>query len=53
MAANETLTGPQLVSLPRKDRERARPQGLEMIRMAPAYLGEGRSTHETAKGGSR
>ena len=53
MATNETLTGPQVVGLPRKERGRARPEDLEMIRVAPAYLGEGRSTHETAKGGSR
>jgi DNA-binding HxlR family transcriptional regulator len=38
MAANETLTGPQLVSLPRKERERARPEDFEMIERTRAAL---------------
>jgi hypothetical protein len=53
MAADETRTGPQLVSLSRQAGERARPEDFGMIGVAPADLGEGRSTHEIVTGGSR
>jgi DNA-binding HxlR family transcriptional regulator len=38
MSANETLRRPQLVSLPRKERERARPEDFEMIERTRAAL---------------
>ena len=37
MSANETLRRPQLVSLPRKERERARPEDFEMIERTRAH----------------
>jgi DNA-binding HxlR family transcriptional regulator len=39
MSANETLSQPQLVSLPRRERERARPEDFEMIERTRAALG--------------
>ena len=38
MSANETLGGPQLVSLPRRERERAKPEDFEMIERTRAAL---------------
>jgi DNA-binding HxlR family transcriptional regulator len=38
MSANETLNRPQVVSLPRKERERARPEDFEMIERTRAAL---------------
>jgi DNA-binding HxlR family transcriptional regulator len=38
MEANEALTGPRLVSLPRKERERVRPEDFEMIERTRAAL---------------
>jgi len=38
MSANETLSRPQVVSLPRKERERARPEDFEMIEQTRAAL---------------
>jgi DNA-binding HxlR family transcriptional regulator len=38
MSANETLSRPQLVSLPRRERERARPEDFEMIERTRAAL---------------
>jgi DNA-binding HxlR family transcriptional regulator len=38
MSANETLSRPQVVSLPRKERERARPEDFEMIERTRAAL---------------
>jgi DNA-binding HxlR family transcriptional regulator len=38
MSANETLSQPQVVSLPRKERERARPEDFEMIERTRAAL---------------
>jgi DNA-binding HxlR family transcriptional regulator len=38
MSANETLGRPQLVSLPRRERERARPEDFEMIERTRAAL---------------
>jgi DNA-binding HxlR family transcriptional regulator len=39
MSANETLSQPPLVSLPRRERERARPEDFEMIERTRAALG--------------
>jgi DNA-binding HxlR family transcriptional regulator len=38
MSANETLSRPQFVSLPRRERERARPEDFEMIEGTRAAL---------------
>lgn len=39
MSANETLSQPPFVSLPRRERERARPEDFEMIERTRAALG--------------